>query len=157
MVFFLCLKQGVNVLANTNLHFTDNSSACKAAIKHASVQWLMAMGQLSESAIRPLIPVLSAHLKTSLSHVVDENKLECTVGVNAKYAVYVEFGTGVYAESGGRKTPWAYKSAFMYSKTGQLWHITRGQKPKPFMRNGYRQIKPKGQILFQQYLGEFIP
>ena len=47
-----------------------------------------------------------------------------------EYAPYVEFGTGLYAEKGGRKdVPWAYED----EKTGELiW--TAGQKPQPFLR-----------------------
>lgn len=46
-----------------------------------------------------------------------------------EYAPYVEFGTGLFAESGGRTdVPWCYKD-----DEGN-WHSTSGQHPKPFMR-----------------------
>ena len=42
----------------------------------------------------------------------------------------VEFGTGLFAESGGRTdVPWAYKD----EETGELI-FTSGQKPQPYMR-----------------------
>ena len=44
------------------------------------------------------------------------------------YGIYVEFGTGIYAEEGGRPTPWVYKD-----KNGN-WHKTRGMSPRPFIR-----------------------
>ncbi len=47
-----------------------------------------------------------------------------------EYAPYVEYGTGLYAEEGGRKdVPWAYED----EETGELiW--TAGQHPSPYMR-----------------------
>lgn len=46
-----------------------------------------------------------------------------------EYAPYVEFGTGLFAEEGGRTdTPWHYKD-----EQGE-WHSTSGQKPQPFLR-----------------------
>ena len=45
------------------------------------------------------------------------------------YAPYVEYGTGLFAESGGRKdVPWWYKD-----DAGE-WHKTSGQHPQPYMR-----------------------
>ena len=46
-----------------------------------------------------------------------------------EYAPYVEYGTGLFAEEGGRKdVPWHYQD-----DKGE-WHTTSGQHPQPFMR-----------------------
>jgi hypothetical protein len=46
-----------------------------------------------------------------------------------EYAPYVEFGTGLFAEEGGRKdVPWHYKD-----DEGN-WHSTSGMKPQPYLR-----------------------
>ena len=45
-----------------------------------------------------------------------------------EYAPYVEYGTGLFAESTGRQDAWSYKD-----DKGD-WHTTSGQKPQPFMR-----------------------
>ena len=46
-----------------------------------------------------------------------------------EYAPYVEYGTGLFAEEGGRQdVPWNYQD-----DKGE-WHSTSGQKPHPFMR-----------------------
>ena len=46
-----------------------------------------------------------------------------------EYAPYVEYGTGLFAEEGGRKdVPWHYQD-----EQGE-WHSTSGMKPQPFMR-----------------------
>jgi HK97 gp10 family phage protein len=45
------------------------------------------------------------------------------------YAPYVEYGTGLFAESGGRQdVPWVYQD-----DEGE-WHSTSGMKPQPYMR-----------------------
>jgi phage gpG-like protein len=54
---------------------------------------------------------------------------QVSIGTNLKYAPYVEYGTGIYAESGnGRKTPWSYFS----KKYG--WVTTRGMVARPHLR-----------------------
>lgn len=46
-----------------------------------------------------------------------------------EYAPYVEYGTGLFAEEGGRTdVPWCYKD-----DEGN-WHTTSGQHPQPYMR-----------------------
>jgi HK97 gp10 family phage protein len=46
-----------------------------------------------------------------------------------EYAPYVEFGTGLFAEEGGRQNvPWCYQD-----DEGN-WHTTSGMKPQPYMR-----------------------
>jgi HK97 gp10 family phage protein len=45
------------------------------------------------------------------------------------YAPYVEYGTGLFAENGGRKdVPWCYQD-----EKGD-WHTTSGMEPHPYMR-----------------------
>lgn len=45
-----------------------------------------------------------------------------------EYAPYVEFGTGLFAENGGRTdVPWCYQD-----DKGE-WHTTSGQHPQPFL------------------------
>lgn len=46
-----------------------------------------------------------------------------------EYAPYVELGTGLFAEDGGRTdVPWSYQD-----EKGE-WHSTSGMEPHPFMR-----------------------
>ena len=68
------------------------------------------------------------------------SKVEGTEGVvftPLEYAPYVEYGTGLFAESGGRKdVPWCY----MDEKPGEfIW--TSGQHPKPYMRPALEENK----------------
>lgn len=62
--------------------------------------------------------------------VIEDTRVVGKIYSTLEYAPYVEYGTGLYAEEGGRKdVPWAYEDEV----TGELiW--TAGQHPKPFMR-----------------------
>lgn len=61
------------------------------------------------------------------------SKVEGTTGTvfaPIDYAPYVEYGTGIFAEKGGRyDVPWVYQD----ERSGK-WYSTSGQKPHPFMR-----------------------
>lgn len=130
--------------------FIDNSEACKKAIKEAQEKWLYAVGELLVSAIRPLIPVYTSNLKTSLDYKVDIDKMEVTIGVGEEYAIYVEFGTGEFAENGqGRKGGWTYVDKV----TGETI-FTYGQSPQPYMRPGFRNNKNNIKKLLEKYLKE---
>ena len=66
-------------------------------------------------------------LKASLSYAVDLASRTVAIGTNLFYALYVELGTGIFAEKGdGRKTPWVW-----WDQNGKFY-FTRGMKPKPF-------------------------
>lgn len=68
------------------------------------------------------------------------SKIEDTEGIiftPLEYAPYVEYGTGLFAEEGGRNTPW------MYEDDKGEWHRTSGQKPQPFMRPALNENREK--------------
>ena len=60
------------------------------------------------------------------------SKVEGTTGIvytPLEYAPYVEYGTGLFAEEGGRQdVPWHYQD-----DEGE-WHSTSGMNPHPYMR-----------------------
>ena len=76
-------------------------------------------------------PKGDGNLRRSITSKVDNRGFE-VVGVvytPLEYAPYVEYGTGLFAESGGRQdVPWCYED-----DEGE-WHSTSGMKPRPFMR-----------------------
>lgn len=82
---------------------------------------------LVERAAKTKAPKDTGELRRSIS-----SKVEDGVGVvftPLEYAPYVEYGTGLFAENGGRSdVPWSYQD-----DSGE-WHSTSGQHPQPFMR-----------------------
>jgi HK97 gp10 family phage protein len=80
-----------------------------------------------ERSAKQLAPKDNGELRRSIT-----SKVEDQVGIvftPLEYAPYVEYGTGLFAEEGGRMdVPWSYQD-----DEGE-WHSTSGQKPQPFMR-----------------------
>ncbi|MED4461860.1 HK97-gp10 family putative phage morphogenesis protein [Metabacillus fastidiosus] len=81
-----------------------------------------------QSNARSLAPVDDGNLRSSIEVQLLEGGLTARVTVSAHYAIYVEYGTGIYAKNGdGRTTPWTYYS----TKLGR-YVTTRGQRPQEF-------------------------
>jgi hypothetical protein len=77
-----------------------------------------------------LCPVgLTGHLRRSIERgELERGAREIWVVATALYSIFVERGTGIYAEGGrGRKTPWVYRAA-----NGQFY-TTEGHRPSPFL------------------------
>lgn len=88
---------------------------------------LMKSCALVERAAKQKAPKDSGELRRSITSEV-KNKVGY-VFTPLEYAPYVEYGTGLFAEKGGRQyVPWHYKD-----DEGE-WHTTSGQHPHPFMR-----------------------
>lgn len=80
-----------------------------------------------ERAAKEKAPKGTGELRRSITSKVEN--FEGVIYTPLEYAPYVEFGTGLFAESGGRTdVPWVYKD-----DEGN-WHTTSGQKPQPYMR-----------------------
>ena len=84
-----------------------------------------------ERSAKEKAPKGNGDLGRSITSVVREEggELVGVVFTPLEYAPYVEYGTGLFAEEGGRKdVPWHYQD-----DEGN-WHSTNGQKPQPFLR-----------------------
>jgi HK97 gp10 family phage protein len=91
---------------------------------------------LLEREAKERAPKGTSELRRSITSKIENN--EGIVYTPLEYAPYVEYGTGLFAESGGRKdVPWCYKD-----DEGE-WHSTSGQKPKPFMRPALNENREK--------------
>ena len=91
---------------------------------------------LVERSAKQKAPKDTGELRRSIT-----SKIEGTQGIvytPLEYAPYVEYGTGLFAENGGRKdVPWNYQD-----DKGN-WHSTSGQKPQPFMRPALNENSEK--------------
>lgn len=80
-------------------------------------------------------PKDTGELRRSISSrvEVDGDEVVGIVFSPLEYAPYIEYGTGLFAESGGRKdVPWNYQD-----DEGE-WHSTSGMEPQPFMRTALK-------------------
>lgn len=118
-----------------------------------SVEQMMAnMGRacaLVEAAAKRNAPKGTGELRRSITSKVEEQGGE-VVGIvytPLEYAPYVEYGTGLFAESGGRQdVPWCYQD-----DEGE-WHTTSGQHPHPFMRPALNENREQIKRVLQEGL-----
>ena len=83
-------------------------------------------------------------MRNSMTHQVQGET--CYVGTNIEYAIYHEYGTGIYADGSGRQTPWSYQDA-----KGN-WHRTRGMRPIHFLKNAIANHISEYKSIIDQYL-----
>lgn len=89
-----------------------------------------------ERAAKQKAPKGVGELRRSITSEV--RGLEGVVFTPLEYAPYVEYGTGLFAEEGGRKdVPWNYQD-----DKGE-WHTTSGQSPQPYMRPALNENREK--------------
>lgn len=82
---------------------------------------------LVERAAKEKAPKGNGELRRSIQSKVESG--EGVIFTNLHYAPYVEYGTGLFAENGGRQdVPWSYQD-----ERGE-WHTTSGRHPHPYMR-----------------------
>ncbi len=95
---------------------------------------------LVERRAKELAPKGNGDLRRSIKSKVD-NEGGNVVGIvytPLEYAPYVEYGTGLFAEDGGRTdVPWRYQD-----DKGE-WHTTSGMKPSPYMRPALYESRAK--------------
>lgn len=83
---------------------------------------------LIQGQARALAPVDTGYLRQSIEVEVLDGGLKAVVTVGAEWAIYVEYGTGIYATKGsGNKDGWVY-----YNEKWGKFVFTRGQEAQPF-------------------------
>lgn len=86
---------------------------------------------LVERTAKQKAPKGTGELRRSITSRVESqgDELRGVVYTPLEYAPYVEYGTGLFAEDGGRTdVPWNYQD-----DEGN-WHSTSGMPPRPYMR-----------------------
>lgn len=95
---------------------------------------------LIEASAKQKAPKDTGALRRSITSKVEQGNgtIEGVVFTPLEYAPYVEYGTGLFAENGGRMdVPWNYQD-----DEGN-WHSTNGMKPQPFMMPAFYENREK--------------
>lgn len=133
--------------------FESNIPAIQKQLNQIAERAMEKVCLMIEAAIKSGAPVMTGGLRDSINHRIKGSGAQITgqIGTPLMYGVYVEFGTGDFAENGaGRKSGWAYPAP------DGSWHFTHGQPPQKFMRNGFRQNKDKiKDILGKEFSANF--
>ena len=122
-------------MSDFEIRVVDHSGEVLKELDAKIERILEAWGQQGVSYVKQVITAESrvdtGTMRNSFSHQVDAGENTVYVGTNNEYALYHEYGTGIYADNGkGRQTPWVYQDAH-----GE-WHRTRGMKPIHMIKNG---------------------
>ena len=120
---------------------TSHADEIREDMNEAIARVLERVGMQAESFAKANITqsgaVDTGNLRNSITHQVSvfsfKEAKEVYIGTAVQYAPYVEFGTGIHAETGGRQTPWVFKNP----KDGRFY-MTRGMKARPFLRPAVR-------------------
>ena len=137
---------------------TDNKKEILEACKDQINAWLQAIGEDASSVASDKAPADTGRLRNSINWAIKdkhgdgdapkENPEENAVyiGTNVEYAMYHEFGTGIYAGEGGRQTPWAFKD-----KDG-IWHWTHGVPARHYIQFGMTAHQAQYKALLEEHL-----
>lgn len=94
-------------------------------------QIVLETGQLIQSIAKASAPVDDGSLRDSISLKLLNGGFVAVVHVGTDYAIYVNYGTGIYAEGPGgsraKKIPWTY-----FSSKLNRFVTTSGMKPQEF-------------------------
>lgn len=136
------------------MKFEDYSKEVKKRLAGVSEEAMEATALFIETQAKSLAPVSSGELRDKIDHTVkrgDDGVVIGKVGSPLDYAVYVEYGTGEFAENGnGRKGGWVYQDP-----SGE-WFFTWGQDPQPFLRPAFRRNRKQiEQIIGGKYRAKF--
>ena len=131
-----------------SVKFEDYSVQVEGVLEEAAIAYLHeAAGELVAQTKRNQTRVGTGQTKGQWTYVVDEDKLQATIGNPLENAIWEEFGTGEYALNGdGRKGGWVYKD-----DKGEF-HFTFGKTPlRPFF-TAMTKLKPKLEKMAAQKL-----
>jgi len=126
-----------------DVKFEDNKQMILEAFNEQVNGWLQAIGEDAASTAANKVPVNTGRLKNSINWAIkgdygsggdtpsaEPEDKSVYIGTNVNYAIYHEFGTGIYAEEGGRTTPWMFKDE------DGVWHWTHGVPARHFLQFG---------------------
>lgn len=106
---------------------------------------------LVERSAKQKAPKGTGELRRSITSKVESNgsDIQGVVFTPLEYAPYVEFGTGLFAENGGRQdVPWNYQD-----DKGE-WHSTSGMKPRPYMRPALNENREEILRILKEGIGK---
>lgn len=136
-----------------SFRFEDYTKRTKRELRKVSFKALTRVGNLISSQCQALAAVDTGELRDSIQSIVKEygGDVRVFVGTNVEYSVFVEFGTGEFAENGlGRKGGWLYRSP-----DGKVV-FTYGNEPQPFIRPAFKKNKKRAQdIIAQTFVESF--
>lgn len=114
------------------IEFHNFTVQVKDAMGDAIVRWLYESGATLQRQTANNTRIGTGETAGKWDYIVDEGKMECTVGNPLQNAIWEEFGTGEFALHGnGRRGGWHYRD-----EKGK-WHHTYGKTPTRALHNAF--------------------
>lgn len=138
-------------MAKMEFRLVNHSDEVLRALESQVEAALEAVGNQGVTYVKNVITeesrVDTGAMRNSINHQVVMSENAVYIGTNSPYAVYNEYGTGIYAEGGkGRKTPWRYVD------DKGVGHWTRGMKPIHMIKNGIGNNLEELKQIIKKYL-----
>ena len=143
-------------MIKTTVTVKDYTPGLLKDIQAQAMRFVSVGGQEIKAQASIRCPYKTGNLRSSIitESFVENGKPTSETGPTAKHAVYMEYGTGIYAESNNwvgqrtRKIPWTYKD-----EQGNFW-TTYGNVAQPFMEPGFQAAIPRIEKLKQTIMGD---
>lgn len=114
----------------------DRTDELRTLYRSHAVRFVGNAAEVARNVARGNAPVDTGFLRANIVSKVRKlgrELFEAVVTAYVNYAIFQEYGTGIYAENGkGRQTPWTY-----FSEGLGRFVTTVGNRPHPFMRPGF--------------------
>lgn len=135
-----------------SMEFESHKDAVLMALEENVELALERIGMQAVSFAKHNIEVKHAvdtgNLMNSIAYLIQDH--DCYIGTAVKYGKYVEYGTGVGAETGGRQTPWIYP---METPNGIVFAQTNGMIARPFLRPAVADHVEEYKAIVEDQLG----
>lgn len=155
-----------------NVTFEDNHIKVKAEMERRILAWLEEVSAELESQAARNTRVNSGATKKGWGHIVNESNLEAFVGNSEENAIWEEYGTGEYAEKGGKgRSVWYvcadqldpkqlndFKNKYHFptvkGKNGTIFFEVRGKQAQRMLTKAYQGTKMPAIKRFAQIMNK---
>lgn len=115
--------------------YESNVDKAIKKVNDTVIKALEAVGNEIANEAIAIAPVDNGELRQDIKYQVDLSNNQVLIGNTLEYAIYVNKGTGIYAEDkNGRQDKWKY-----YSPSKKRFFTTKGQKPQPYLKDAVKR------------------
>ena len=119
-------------------------------VRKAAPLAVLAVAEQGAGQAKAIVTVGDGQLRGSIS-AQSVSRTRAVYGTNVEHGVYVEFGTGKFAEKGGRQTPWTY-----FSEKLQRFVRTEGMPAQPYLRPSADWLRSKASATYARTLRRLL-
>ena len=132
---------------------------CESLVKELSAQG----AEIARVQVAQLDAIYTGDLQNSIGDFFNTKTGVGIIRADTRYAIYVEFGTGVVGRQSPHPNPQGYQYDInnhgddgwvYYDETAQKWRWTKGFKSRPFMYNTARELEKECVRIAEEVFGQ---